>query len=112
MFIFFILIMGFVHSVKEGLEFKFSATRFANRNPKFWNPEISRDQAKKLFGVRMDAMAAIALVWSMVCLSALVAGQYKWFQIPNLSVLWRFLIIIVSYVAAFNISNKFYLYKK
>lgn len=111
MVLLFIIAIAFVHCVKEGLEENFYLTRFANKNPNFFNPQRSRLVAKKVLGIRYDAETIATAIMILLIMLAFALSNVPFFSLP-FGIFINGFIYIVVYIAAFNLSGKLYLFKK
>lgn len=112
MFLLFVILIAFVHGVSEALEVNFSSTRFASLNQAFWNPAVSRLKAGKLLGFRKDAETLAGVVMAFLSLLGFVLIQYPFFQINGLHFFWKLLLALFIYVASYNATQHYYVYRK
>ncbi len=111
MLLLFVIVIAFLHRVKEAIELKFHRTRFSGKNPYFWNPAISTSNGKKVFGLRIDAVTIIKLMMVFITICGLVAtSSNNLFDLP-IGWLWKFLLSAVVYVVTFNLAGQ-YVFKK
>lgn len=72
------------------LLFRFSASVFRNRNPKFWNPVFSSKSAKQIGGFKVDAFhifqgLALAFLFAAAVINS---GLTWWMQWAGMSTVW------------------------
>jgi hypothetical protein len=89
-----VLVAGaaFCNAVMDTLQFHFSTSAFHNRNPDFWNPAISWNKAKKIFGWRLDAWHLFKSAMIILLCAAIVVHKPFipfWIEIIIYGVVWN-----------------------
>lgn len=107
-----IIALGFIHRLVEALTWRFSDTRFANRDPLFWNPSISKLKAKRLFGEPLDVESLLTAFYLILVIIAIVVHFGGWYALPVKSELALFGIYMLVYVIAYNLAGSLYIFRK